>query len=103
MSLGASRPAGAAKTIPVLISRAKPAIEMRIEVLRLLLPRNLVPTIAAFGYTRDERISQHRGQHAVRRLVAIKKCPDVDDYLLAHVDAAFQRGRAHVRQQHHLA
>ena len=41
--------------------------------------------------------------HAVRRQVAIEKGLDVDDHLLAHVDAAFDRGRAHVRQQHDLA
>ena len=27
---------------------------------------------------------------------------DVDDDLLAHVDAALERGRAHMRQQYHL-
>ena len=30
-----------------------------------------------------------------------RRSRDVDQHLLAHVDAAFERGRAHVRQQHH--
>ena len=46
---------------------------------------------------------QHRRQHAIRRLVAVHEGLDVDDDLLAHVDAAFERGRAHMRQQHDLA
>ena len=35
--------------------------------------------------------------------VAVHEGLDVDDDLLAHVDAAFERRRAHVRQQHDLA
>ena len=46
---------------------------------------------------------QHRRQHPIRRPVAVHEGADVDDHLLAHVDAAFERGRAHMRQQHHLA
>ena len=42
--------------------------------------------------------SQHRRENAVGRFVAVGKGLDVDDDLLAHVDAAFERGRAHVRQ-----
>ena len=49
------------------------------------------------------KISQHRRQHAVRRPMAVHEGADVDDHLLAHVDAAFDRRRAHVRQQHDLA
>src|SRR6187401_1318773 len=47
--------------------------------------------------------SEHAGQHAVRRLVVVEEGPDIDDHLLAHLDAAFDRGRAHVRQQRDLA
>src|SRR5580704_14814274 len=47
--------------------------------------------------------SQHRRQHAVRRAVAVHEGPDVDDDLLAHVDAAFERRRTEMRQQHDLA
>ena len=46
---------------------------------------------------------QHRRQHAVRRAVAVQEGLDVDDDLFAHVDAAFDRGRAEMRQQHDLA
>jgi membrane protein len=42
-------------------------------------------------------------KYAIRRLVAVGEGLDVDDDLLAHVDAALERGRAHVRQQHHIA
>jgi hypothetical protein len=35
--------------------------------------------------------------------VAIHPGADVNDHLLAHVDAAFECRRAHVWQQHHLA
>jgi hypothetical protein len=38
----------------------------------------------------------------LRRLVAVGEGLDVDDDLLAHLDAALDRGRAHVRQQHHV-
>ena len=44
--------------------------------------------------------SEHRRVHAVGRIVAVEEGLDVDDHLLAHVDAAFDRGRAHVRQRH---
>src|SRR5262249_39144691 len=46
---------------------------------------------------------QHRRQDAVGRPVPVQESSDVDDHLLAHVDAAFERGRAPMRQQHHLA
>jgi hypothetical protein len=35
--------------------------------------------------------------------VAVHEGADVDDHLLAHVDAALDRGRAHVRRQYDLA
>src|SRR2546425_65114 len=35
--------------------------------------------------------------------MSVEKRLDVDDDLLAHVDAPFHRRRAHMRQQHHLA
>src|SRR6266508_1774441 len=56
-------------------------------------------------YCNDEinASSKHRGQDTVRRPVAIHEGLDVDDDLFAHVDAAFQRGRAHMRQQDNLA
>ena len=72
-------------------------------------------TLAGFKVITDEVVEtprpryrvalalQHRRQHAIRRLVAVHEGLDVDDDLLAHVDAAFDRRRAHVRQQHHLA
>src|SRR5688572_16157621 len=44
--------------------------------------------------------SEHRRNDAVRRFVAIGEGLDVDDDLLAHVDAAFECARTHVRQQH---
>ena len=47
--------------------------------------------------------SQHRRQHAVGRAVAVHEGLDVDDDLLAHVDAAFDGGRTEMRQQHDLA
>ena len=43
--------------------------------------------------------SQHRGDDPVRRLVAVHPGADVDDHLFAHVDAALDGGRAHVRQE----
>src|ERR1700689_648745 len=52
---------------------------------------------------RDLRLSQHRRQDAVRRAVAVHEGLDVDDDLLAHVDAAFDRRRGQMRQQHDLA
>src|SRR5262249_4230300 len=36
---------------------------------------------------------QHRRQDAVGRPVPVQESLDVDDHLLAHVDAAFERGR----------
>ena len=51
---------------------------------------------------RWNRCSEHRGNDAIRRLVAVGEGLDVDDHLLAHVDAAFDGGRAHMRQQHHI-
>src|SRR5436190_8440147 len=47
--------------------------------------------------------SQHARQHAIWRLMVVEEGSDVDDHLLAHVDAAFDGGRAHMRQQRHLA
>src|SRR5579872_4583613 len=46
---------------------------------------------------------QHGRQNAIGRTMAVHEGLDVDDDLLAHVDAAFQRSRSHVRQQHDLA
>src|SRR5579872_5960592 len=46
---------------------------------------------------------EHAGQHAIRWLVIVEEGADVDDHLLAHLDAAFDGGRAHMRQQRHLA
>src|SRR5689334_21377204 len=43
---------------------------------------------------------KHRFQDAVGRLVAVGEGLDVDDDLLAHIDAAFDGGRAHMREQH---
>src|SRR6266480_3434449 len=37
-------------------------------------------------------LSQHRWQHAVGGAVSIQEGLDVDDYLLAHVDSAFECG-----------
>src|SRR5262249_56145208 len=39
---------------------------------------------------------------AVGRRVAVEEGLDVDDNLLAHVDAALESGGAHMRQHHHL-
>ena len=47
--------------------------------------------------------SQHRRQHPIRRLVSIHERLDVDDDLVAHIDAALNGGRTGVWQQHHLA
>src|SRR3954469_14334816 len=47
--------------------------------------------------------SQHARQHAIRRLVGVEEGADFDDHLLAHLDAALDRGRAPMRQQRHLA
>src|SRR5262249_6993217 len=47
--------------------------------------------------------SKHRWQHPVGWLVAIEESADVDDDLLAHLDAALDRGRAHVGEHHDLA
>src|SRR5262249_60685981 len=46
---------------------------------------------------------QHRREDAVGRPVPVQESLDVDHHLLAHVDAAFERGRAHMRQQPPLA
>src|SRR5439155_1664826 len=50
-----------------------------------------------------ESSSQHRRQHAIGRPVSVQEGLDIDDHLLAHVDTAFECGRAHVRQQYDLA
>jgi hypothetical protein len=47
--------------------------------------------------------SEHRRQDAIGRAMAVEKGLDVDDDLFTHVDAAFESGRAEMRQQHHLA
>src|SRR5262245_17456461 len=39
-------------------------------------------------------------EHSVGRLVAVHPGADVDDHRVAHVDAGFERGGAHVRQEH---
>ena len=46
-----------------------------------------------------DNFSEHARQHAVRRLVIVEEGPDIDDHLLAHLDAALDGGRAHMRQQ----
>src|SRR5690348_9703798 len=48
-------------------------------------------------------LSEHRGQYAIRRAVAVHEGADIDDHLLAHVDAPFDRRRSHVRQEHDLS
>jgi hypothetical protein len=45
---------------------------------------------------------EHARHHLVGRAVAVGEGLDVDDHLLAHLDPPLQRGRAHVRQQHHV-
>ena len=45
---------------------------------------------------------QHRGQQPVGRMVAVHEGLDVDDDLLAHVDAALDRRRSHMRQKRDL-
>jgi hypothetical protein len=40
---------------------------------------------------RERQSSEHRRQHAVGRLVAVGEGLDVDQHLLAHLDAAFER------------
>ncbi len=59
-----------------------------------------------FGRSRRKRTDRQldfQRQHAVRRPVAVAVGADVDDHLLAHVDAAFDRRRSHVRQDDDLA
>src|SRR5680860_1641047 len=51
---------------------------------------------------REGFILEHCGMDAVRRGVTVEAGLDVEDDLLAHVDAAFERGRAHMRQHHDL-
>jgi hypothetical protein len=46
--------------------------------------------------------SQHRADDAVGRAVAVGEGLDVDDHPLAHRDAALDRRRAHMRQQHDI-
>src|SRR5262245_35671281 len=41
--------------------------------------------------------SEHAGEHAIRRLVVVEEGSDIDNHLLAHVDAAFDGGRTHMR------
>ncbi|MPL89866.1 hypothetical protein SDC9_35908 [bioreactor metagenome] len=47
-------------------------------------------------------VSDHARHHQIRRPVPVGKGLDVDDHLLAHLGAALDRGRAHMRQQHHV-
>src|SRR6476469_3015618 len=49
------------------------------------------------------RALEHRGQDSIRRPVPVEERLDIDDDLLAHVDAALERGRTHMGEQHHLA
>ena len=42
--------------------------------------------------------SKHGGMNSVWRRMAIEERLDVDDNFLAHVNAAFERRRSHVRQ-----
>src|SRR5690242_9586019 len=73
--------------------------------------QDLRPWIPAFAGMTTKKIEgperarslKHRLQDAVRGLVAVDEGLDVDDDLLAHVEPAFQGGRAHMRQQHHIA
>ncbi len=51
---------------------------------------------------RESVYSEHRLDHPVGRGVAVGEGLDVDDDLLAHIDAAFDGRRAHMRQQHHV-
>src|SRR3954466_7302249 len=46
---------------------------------------------------------EHRGQDSIRRPVPVEEGLDIDDDLLAHVDAALERGRTHMGEQDHLA
>src|ERR1700686_529587 len=47
-------------------------------------------------------LSKHRLEYAVGRAVSVGEGLDVDDHLLAHVDAALDSCRAHMRQQHDI-
>src|SRR5258708_12702191 len=60
-------------------------------------------TLLHFAGEKVKRGSQHARQHAVRRFVVVEEGADVDDNLLAHLDPAFDRRRAHMRQQRYLA
>src|SRR5690606_19389853 len=55
------------------------------------------------GIKQGRRRSGAQRQHAVGRAVAVEEGADVDDDLLAHVDAALDGGRAHMRQDDDLA
>ena len=46
---------------------------------------------------------QHRGQQPVGRMVAVHEGLDVDNDLLAHVDASLGGRRSHMRQKRDLA
>src|SRR5688500_10443116 len=54
------------------------------------------------NHTGPAPVSEHGFEHAVRRRMPIGEGLDVDYDLLAHVDAALNGGRAHVRQQDHV-
>ena len=66
------------------------------------LSRNGENSRSEAGRALSKKTSQHARQHAVRRLVVVEEGLDIDDHLLAHLDAALDGGGAHVRQQHDL-
>ncbi len=47
--------------------------------------------------------SKHGGKNPVRGAMSIKKCLDIHNHLLAHIDTTFDGGGSHVGQQHHFA
>src|SRR6478735_291189 len=55
------------------------------------------------GRPKREEALEHRGQDSIRGPVPVEEGLDIDDDLLAHVDAALERGRTHMGEQHHLA
>src|SRR5579871_2202067 len=104
MSLGASCPAGAAqaKPTPATSAQAAVAIRRRIGFLQVSDEHGSYHRWRAANSEwrwplAIRRFSQHRRKHAVGRLVAIQEGANIDDDLLAHVDAPFERRRAHVR------
>ena len=69
----------------------------------IFLPKNDMTHLADGSVATLPCGSQHRGHDQVRRSVPVGEGLDVDDDLFAHLVAALDRGRAHVRQQHDLA